>query len=65
MSTTTSAQGNTAETSLNKSKDSQGTNSVDKSFKLANNAGHGSGNRSETIGIEELRGHIFRYGTQG
>jgi hypothetical protein len=57
MSTST-GQGNTAETGSNKSKDSRGT-SGNKSFKTAN-----ASYRSET-GIKELKGYIFTYGTQG
>jgi hypothetical protein len=61
---TTNGQGSTAETGSTKSKDSRGTNSIKhQAFKSANNASHGSG-RSET-GIEELRGYIFPYRTQG
>jgi hypothetical protein len=65
MSTGKSEQGSTAETSSNKSKDSRGTNSINKPFESSNNASHGSGNRNEPTGIDELRGHIFTYGTQG
>jgi hypothetical protein len=63
MSTgTNNTQGNNAETSSNKSKDSRGTSGVNnKSFKSSNN----SIIRSEATGIDELRGHIFTYGTQG
>jgi alpha-D-ribose 1-methylphosphonate 5-triphosphate synthase subunit PhnG len=64
MSTGTSnTQGSNAETGLNKSKDSRGPSGVNRSFKLGNN----SITRSDATGtgIEELKGHIFTYGTQG
>jgi hypothetical protein len=63
MSTTSAQSSTTAETGSNKSKDSRGTSGVNKSFKSASSAA--ANYRIETTGIEEMRGYIFTYGTQG